>query len=82
MSLLDMIDPAILRPGRLDKVLYVGLPTLKGRLSILSAITKASICCPVCPLTFVPIVISSSVYVCVYIHKDILCTIVLQPVSL
>lgn len=36
----DMIDPAILRPGRLDKVLYVGLPDEEGRVDILRAVTK------------------------------------------
>lgn len=35
-----MIDPAILRPGRLDKLLYVGLPTADERVAILKAITK------------------------------------------
>jgi SpoVK/Ycf46/Vps4 family AAA+-type ATPase len=33
----DIIDPAMLRPGRLDKLLYVPLPDLEGRLSILQA---------------------------------------------
>jgi len=28
----DIIDPAMLRPGRLDKLLYVPLPTRKDRL--------------------------------------------------
>ncbi|KAJ8308425.1 hypothetical protein KUTeg_013299 [Tegillarca granosa] len=36
----DIIDPAILRPGRLDKMLYVGLPTPEDRLDILMTITK------------------------------------------
>lgn len=31
----DMIDPAMLRPGRLGKLLYVPLPTQKDRLAIL-----------------------------------------------
>ena len=31
----DIIDPAMLRPGRLDKLLYVPLPDSLGRLSIL-----------------------------------------------
>ena len=26
----DMIDPALLRPGRLDKILYVPLPPAEG----------------------------------------------------
>ncbi|KAM3930049.1 nuclear valosin-containing protein-like isoform 2-T2 [Leptodactylus fuscus] len=36
----DIIDPAILRPGRLDKTLYVGLPPPNDRLAILRTITK------------------------------------------
>ncbi|XP_070805489.1 nuclear valosin-containing protein-like isoform X1 [Pituophis catenifer annectens] len=36
----DIIDPAILRPGRLDKTLYVGLPPPLDRLAILKTITK------------------------------------------
>lgn len=39
----DMIDPAVLRPGRLDKILYVGLPAKQDRLEILEAQTKVSI---------------------------------------
>lgn len=37
----DIIDPAILRPGRLDKVLFVGLPTPSDREEILKTITKS-----------------------------------------
>ncbi|NWV03478.1 NVL protein, partial [Ptilonorhynchus violaceus] len=36
----DIIDPAILRPGRLDKTLYVGLPPPEDRLAILKTITR------------------------------------------
>ncbi|XP_075386797.1 nuclear valosin-containing protein-like isoform X1 [Tenrec ecaudatus] len=36
----DIIDPAILRPGRLDKMLFVGLPPPADRLAILRTITK------------------------------------------
>jgi ATP-dependent 26S proteasome regulatory subunit len=32
---IDMLDPALLRKGRFDKVISVGLPTEEGRLSIL-----------------------------------------------
>ncbi|KAK2086578.1 hypothetical protein P7K49_036003 [Saguinus oedipus] len=38
----DIIDPAILRPGRLDKTLFVGLPPPADRLAILKTITKKS----------------------------------------
>ncbi|GAB4818827.1 hypothetical protein N2152v2_005873 [Parachlorella kessleri] len=36
----DMIDPALLRPGRLDKMLYVPLPPPDGRVSILQALSR------------------------------------------
>ncbi|XP_022229564.2 nuclear valosin-containing protein-like isoform X2 [Drosophila obscura] len=36
----DIIDPAILRPGRLDTILYVGLPEQNERAEILKATTK------------------------------------------
>ncbi|XP_023246991.1 nuclear valosin-containing protein-like [Copidosoma floridanum] len=36
----DIIDPAVLRPGRLDKILYVGLPSPTDRADILRAVTK------------------------------------------
>lgn len=38
----DMIDPAMCRPGRLDRLLYVDLPSPEERLDILQALTKAS----------------------------------------
>jgi ribosome biogenesis ATPase len=36
----DIIDPAVLRPGRLDKILYVGLPQTSDRVDILRALTR------------------------------------------
>jgi ribosome biogenesis ATPase len=36
----DIIDPAMLRPGRLDKLLYVPLPVASDRAQILQTITK------------------------------------------
>lgn len=36
----DIVDPAVLRPGRLDKILYVGMPELNDRAEILQALTK------------------------------------------
>ena len=36
----DMLDPALLRPGRFDKTLYVGLPKKEGRSSIIRALTR------------------------------------------
>lgn len=37
----DMIDPAMCRPGRLDKLLYVDLPSPGERLEILKTLTKS-----------------------------------------
>ncbi|CAM9478899.1 unnamed protein product, partial [Phaeothamnion confervicola] len=36
----DMIDPALLRPGRLDKQLYCGFPDAAGRLEVLRAVAR------------------------------------------
>ena len=38
----DIIDPALLRPGRLDKILYVPLPDAAGRISILKTVSRKS----------------------------------------
>ncbi|GME88832.1 unnamed protein product [[Candida] boidinii] len=38
----DMIDPAMLRPGRLDKTLYIELPTASERLDILKTLINAN----------------------------------------
>ena len=39
----DIIDPAVLRPGRLDKVVYVGLPQPRDREAILNTLTKVQV---------------------------------------
>ncbi|EIW83792.1 AAA-domain-containing protein [Coniophora puteana RWD-64-598 SS2] len=38
----DMIDPAMVRPGRLDKLLYVDLPDRDGRAEVLRALVLSS----------------------------------------
>ena len=38
----DIIDPALLRPGRIDKTLYVPLPNPQERLLILKAMLAKS----------------------------------------
>lgn len=38
----DMIDPAMLRPGRLDKTLYIELPSADERFDILKTLTRAN----------------------------------------
>ena len=38
----DIIDPAILRPGRLDQLIYIPLPDDKSRVSILKANLRKS----------------------------------------
>jgi transitional endoplasmic reticulum ATPase len=42
----DQIDPALLRPGRLDQLIYIPLPDLPSRVSILRATLRKS---PVSP---------------------------------
>jgi len=32
-----------MRPGRLDKIIYVGLPTVQDRLEILKTLTKVNL---------------------------------------
>jgi ribosome biogenesis ATPase len=36
----ELVDPAMLRPGRIDKLLYVPLPSPEDRVSILRAVMK------------------------------------------
>lgn len=36
----DVLDDALLRPGRLDKIIYIPPPDQEGRLSILKVCTK------------------------------------------
>jgi len=36
----EILDPAITRPGRLETILYVGLPANQDRVAILNALTK------------------------------------------
>ena len=36
----DLVDPALLRPGRLDKSLLCDIPTLEERISILKALSR------------------------------------------
>jgi len=38
----DIIDPAILRPGRLDQLIYIPLPDIPSRMAILKAVLKNS----------------------------------------
>jgi ribosome biogenesis ATPase len=39
----ELIDPAMLRPGRLDKLLYVPLPSPQDRVSILTALATGKV---------------------------------------
>ena len=36
----DVLDPALLRPGRFDRQVYVGLPDIRGREEILKVHAK------------------------------------------
>uniref|UniRef100_A0A6U2ZA75 Vesicle-fusing ATPase n=1 Tax=Paramoeba aestuarina TaxID=180227 RepID=A0A6U2ZA75_9EUKA len=40
----DIIDPAIMRPGRLDKLIFIPLPDMESRISILKATTRKTPC--------------------------------------
>ena len=48
----DQIDPALLRPGRLDQLIYIPLPNEVSRLSILRAALRKSPIDPAVDLTF------------------------------
>ena len=48
----DQIDPALLRPGRLDQLIYIPLPDEPSRLSILRAALRKSPVAPDVDLTF------------------------------
>nr|CAD2170682.1 unnamed protein product [Meloidogyne enterolobii] len=45
----DIIDPAILRPGRFDKVIFIDFPSAKERADILNTITKNKTRPRICP---------------------------------
>jgi len=38
----DVLDPAVIRPGRLDQLIYIPLPDLKSRISIFKAALRKS----------------------------------------
>ena len=38
----DILDPAILRPGRFDNIIYVGFPNADDRVKILEKLTRVS----------------------------------------
>ena len=38
----DILDPALLRPGRFDRQIYVGLPDIKGRTEVLKVHSRKS----------------------------------------
>jgi len=48
----DIIDPAIMRPGRLDQLIYIPLPDLKSRLQIFKATLRKSPIAPEVDLNF------------------------------
>jgi transitional endoplasmic reticulum ATPase len=48
----DIIDPAIMRPGRLDQLIYIPLPDLKSRLQIFKATLRKSPLAPEVDLHF------------------------------
>ena len=49
----DILDEALLRPGRLDQLIYIPLPDLKSRLAIIKAILRKTPVDPNIPLEFI-----------------------------
>lgn len=49
----ELLDDALLRPGRLDQLIYIPLPDLNSRLQTLHAKLKKSPIAPNVPLTFI-----------------------------
>lgn len=49
----DILDEALLRPGRLDQLVYIPLPDFKSRLAIVKAILRKTPIDPNVPLEFV-----------------------------
>ncbi|CED82363.1 Nuclear AAA ATPase (VCP subfamily) [Phaffia rhodozyma] len=56
----DMIDPAMVRPGRLDKLLYIDLPTPTERAEILRTMTKKTPLSPAAEAALEPLATSSA----------------------
>ena len=49
----DVLDPALVRPGRFDRIIYVGAPDFEGRIEVLKVCARALAAsaisvCPVC----------------------------------
>lgn len=53
----DIIDPALMRPGRLDQLIYIPVPDYDSRLSILKAVLRKS---PLSPLVDLPYLASQT----------------------
>ena len=49
----DILDEALLRPGRLDQLIYIPLPDLQSRVSILKAILRKTPVDPKIPLDYI-----------------------------
>merc|ERR1719506_3297268 len=48
----DIIDPAVLRPGRLDQLIYIPLPDEGSRINILKSVLRKSPIAPDVDITF------------------------------
>lgn len=48
----DIIDPALMRPGRLDQLIYIPMPDYESRLSILTAVLRKSPVSKDCDLAY------------------------------
>jgi len=59
LFVIDIIDPAILRPGRLDQLIYIPLPDEKSREAIFKANLRKS---PVAKVINVIILVNVQIY--------------------
>ena len=41
----DILDPALMRPGRFDRQIYVGAPDIKGRCAAVSVCLSVTVVC-------------------------------------
>lgn len=55
----DIIDPALMRPGRLDQLMYIPLPDRPGRAGVFRAVLRKSPVAKVCSLPFLPLSFAS-----------------------
>lgn len=71
----DIIDPAMLRPGRLDKLVYVDVPGAEGREAILRAQTRKLVLADDVDLAVVAADANTTGYVCAHLFEQTFVTL-------